>query len=260
MPAALAIVTGEWFYSLRSALDYIIWATAVHLHGLIPPPNEGVLQYPIYDTEKAWTSNLFRLKPLADHHREMLHEMQPFASNSDANYLGWINRLARIDRHRRLSTMTSYLADLKPVIALPDGCTAQLQWGNRVLGSGKTEVLRITVEPWSAGMVVNINPRSIIDPEIEDWSASPFWRGVTYSERFALMQIFVAGEVAIYEYDSTGDTRKPDMLTSGFKALADGRRQPSRGIAKERTPTKWSEPAAGKPSTRKAFDGGQTHP
>jgi hypothetical protein len=76
---------------------------------VIPPPNDGVLQYPIYDTDKAWTSNLFRLKPLADHHREMLHEMQPFASNSDASYLGWINRLARIDRHRRLSIMTSYL-------------------------------------------------------------------------------------------------------------------------------------------------------
>jgi hypothetical protein len=48
MPGELAVVTGEWFYSLRSALDYIIWATAVHLHGTIPPPSEGILQYPIY--------------------------------------------------------------------------------------------------------------------------------------------------------------------------------------------------------------------
>lgn len=133
MPAELAVVTGEWFYSLRCALDYIIWATAVHLSGAIPPPSGGGgVRYPIYENEKAWNGNLHRLEPLADHHREM----QPFASNLDANYLGWINRLARVDRHRRLSVMTSYLAESRPVIALPEGCTAQLEWGNRVLGSG----------------------------------------------------------------------------------------------------------------------------
>jgi integrase len=80
---------------LRSALDYLIWATAVHMSGALPPPGEGALQYPIYDTEQAWTNNLYRLKPLADHHREMLREMQPFASDNDANYLGWIVSHAR---------------------------------------------------------------------------------------------------------------------------------------------------------------------
>lgn len=95
-------------------------------------PAAGGVRYPIYENEKAWNGNLHRLEPLADHHREM----QPFASNLDANYLGWINRLARVDRHRRLSVMTSYLAESRPVIALPEGCTAQLEWGNRVLGSG----------------------------------------------------------------------------------------------------------------------------
>jgi hypothetical protein len=51
-----------------------------------PRPARGALQYPIYDTEQAWTNNLYRLKPLADHHREMLREMQPFASDND---LAW---------------------------------------------------------------------------------------------------------------------------------------------------------------------------
>jgi hypothetical protein len=66
----------------------------------------------------------------------MLHEMQPFASDVDPNYLGWINRLSRINRHRRLGVMTSYLAEMTPVIGLPIGCTARLQWGDRVLGLG----------------------------------------------------------------------------------------------------------------------------
>jgi hypothetical protein len=129
-----------------------------------------------------------------------------------------------------------------------------------VLGSGKTEVLRITIEPWSDGMKVIVNPRSIIDPEIEDWSASPFWRGVTCAERFAMMQIFVAGEVAIYEYDSTGETRKPEMLTSEFKALSESRRQPASKITEQRAPTMWSHRVAGKLSTRSSFDGGRTRP
>jgi hypothetical protein len=255
MPAELAVVTGEWFYSLRSALDYLIWATAVHVSGALPPPGEGALQYPIYDTEQAWTNNLYRLKPLADHHREMLREMQPFASDNDANYLGWINRLARIDRHRRLSVMTSYLAELQPVLALPEGCSAQLQWGSRILSPGKTDVLRIVVTPWTDDMQAKINPRSMIDPEIEDWTASRFWRRINYSERFRMMQAFVAGEVAVYEHDTTGTTSKADLLTAEFKAQADQRRPAQRPIVTPQTPTAWSEPSAGKQSSQAAFEG-----
>lgn len=60
---------------------------------MIPPPDEVQLQYPIYDAEETWNRNLYRLKHLAEHHRSMLKTMQPFNSNVDANYLGWINRL-----------------------------------------------------------------------------------------------------------------------------------------------------------------------
>lgn len=55
----------------------------------------------------AWTRNEYRLKHLAPHHREMLLQMQPFNSDPDAYYLGVINRLARIDRHRRLTIGTA---------------------------------------------------------------------------------------------------------------------------------------------------------
>ena len=78
MPSELSIAIGEWLYNLRSALDYLMWATAAHVSGRIPPPGEGQLQYPIYDTEAAWTSNLYRLKQVDEHHREMLKTMQPF--------------------------------------------------------------------------------------------------------------------------------------------------------------------------------------
>lgn len=98
-PAELAVTTGEWLYNVRSALDYVVWATAAYESGRIPPPTEGQLQYPIYDSEDAWSRNLYRLKPLAEHHRSMLKVMQPFSSSLDANYLGWINHAASADVH-----------------------------------------------------------------------------------------------------------------------------------------------------------------
>lgn len=54
--------------------------------------------------------------------------MQPFASDLDANFLGWINRLARIDRHRTLVDGACYLAELSSALAIDCGRTATLQW------------------------------------------------------------------------------------------------------------------------------------
>jgi hypothetical protein len=115
IPPELGILIGEWLYNLRATLDYVVWAAAAYVSGTIPPPQEHVLQYPIYDSEQAWKSNLYRLDVLDDHHRAMLLTMQPFSSNVDSNFLGWINRLARDDRHRRPQAMTSFIAEISPV-------------------------------------------------------------------------------------------------------------------------------------------------
>ena len=48
MPADFAGLFGEWLYNLRASLDYVIWAAAAYASGTLPPPNEGILQYPIY--------------------------------------------------------------------------------------------------------------------------------------------------------------------------------------------------------------------
>lgn len=261
IPPELAVITGEWLYNLRCALDYIVWATACYQSGAIPPPNEGTLQYPIYESADAWTRNLYRLKPLAEHHRAMLEQMQPFNSDPDSNYLGWINRLARIDRHRRLSIVTSYLAELNPVLAVPDGCDVTLQWGSRVLDGGKADVARIVVTPWQDDLEVLVNPRSGIDPEIAEWAGSAFWSRIPYSERFRLMQVFVAteiavyDEIAVYEYDCTGSSRKASVLTENYKAECDARRS-NRPITPRRQPrTEWGPALPGRPSTREAFRG-----
>lgn len=249
-PPELAVLTGEWLYNLRCALDYAIWAAAVYQSGRMPPPNEGQIQYLIYGAAADWERNLYRLKPLAQHQRDMLKQMQPYNSpDPDANYLGWLNRLARIDRHRRLSVVTAYMAEMSPVIGIPEGCSATLQFRDRVLIDGKAEIARVIVKPWREGWEIQANPRVGIDPEIEDWAKSPFWKRIPYNERFKMMQIFVTAEVAIYEYDSIGDTRKADLLTESFKVESDARRGAVQVVRHPQPRPDWGAPASGSPST-----------
>lgn len=255
MPPDFAVIMGEWLYNLRSTLDYVIWATAVHETGQRPPPKEEQLQYPIYETDAGWRNNLYRLESLADHHRLMLHRMQPFNSDRDANYLGWINRLARIDRHRRLTDGTAYLAIVEPVFRVPDGCTVSLEWGERVLVDGRADVARVTVSPWSEDMDISFNPRMGIDPEIGEWSASPFWGRWRFSERLSLIESFVGAEIAVYEYDSTGSSRKADLLTDDFKVEADARRSLRRIVHPPRRPVDWRPGGPARASTASRFAG-----
>jgi hypothetical protein len=249
IPAELGILIGEWLYNLRAALDNIIWATAAHVAGTIPPPKEHVLQYPIYDNEDAWTKNLYRLNSLADHHRQMLHQMQPYNSDVDANYLGWVNRLSRDDRHRRPNAMTSYIADLRPVVGLPPGTQATIQFGERIIDGGSADCVRLTVHNWTPDMVVKLNPRLGIDPEVLTWSTSPFWRRWNFTERLKMMEIFIAGEVAVYEYDCTGTSRKQDLLSGGYKAECDARGHGTAPVPAPRGDTEWTEPESGKPAS-----------
>jgi hypothetical protein len=256
LPQEFAVATGEWINHLRSVLDYTIWAAAAHVSGRVPPPNQGQVQYPIYESREAWERNLYRLDALADHHRAMLLTMQPFNSDADANYLGWINRISRSDRHRHLSRMGGYLVDLQPALKTPAACEATLQWGERTIYDGYADAARIVVAPWSSAMEIEINPRMGIDPEIEAWSRSPFWSTIPFPERLTMLQVFVAAEIAVYEYDATGASRKQEVLTADYRAECDarndGRRSPPR---RERPAVRWSAPVSPRRATERELSG-----
>lgn len=256
LPQEFAVATGEWINHLRSALDYTIWAAVAHASGTVPPPNQGQIQYPIYESREAWDRNLYRLGALADHHRAMLLTMQPFNSDADANYLGWINRIARSDRHRHLSRMAGYLAELQPALMTPAGCEATLQWGERVIYDGYADAARIVVAPWRSEMEIKINPRMGIDPEIEEWSHSPFWSKIRFPDRLKMLQIFVAAEIAVYEYDATGASRKHEVLTADYKAECDARDDgPRRPPRRERAAVRWSDPVSPRRATEHELSG-----
>jgi hypothetical protein len=256
-PTELPILFGEWLYNLRSALDYIIWAAAVHSSGQAPPPGEGDLQYPIYDSRTSWERNLRRLRPLAEHHREMLLIMQPFNSDLDGNYLGWINRLARIDRHRTLNEWTARLAEMEPVFRVPSGVRPRMQWGRRVLADGVCDFARLSFPSAEAADGLEGNPRVGIDPEIAEWGKSPFWGRTRFSERLHMLNVFVRVELGTYEYDCTGAS-EDEALADSFKAESDARR--ARGAFSpvsraELAPVVWLEAGAGRESSESRFLG-----
>lgn len=258
LPERMSVIFGEWLFNLRSALDSLIWATAVHMSRSDPPPKESALQYPIYDTEEQWTRNLYRLKPLADHQRDMLYAMQPFNTEiPDANFLGWINRLARIDRHRRMTIATARVAELNPVVEASRNDPPALEWGELQFQDGYCDLIRLTVQHGD-GPIPKVNPRAGIDPEIAEWGDSPWWSRKRFSDRLHVMELFVRAEVAVYEYDCTGRTREFNPTTEEFRQESDRRRASSTRapIARpSRSDVTWSKATGRKASTVSKFLG-----
>lgn len=255
IPSGFSLEFGEWLYNLRACLDYIIWAACAHVTGQMPPPDEGTLQYPIYEHPSAWGNNLYRLKHLRDHHREMLLRMQPFNSDADANYLGAINRLARVDRHRRLTITTGYIAEMEPIVEVPNGCNVTFQWGQRLLVDGEAEMARITISPWTDDTMIRVNPRSGIDPEVSEWAASDFWRRIRFTTRMKMIRAFVAAEIAVYEYDCRGTSRRSDLLSRGYMDACDERGRPAPIKRKPPPSVEWSAPVASRQTMRDRLEG-----
>ncbi len=225
-PTELAVLTGEWLYNLRCALDYAIYDVAVCATGRNPPPGRGTLQFPIYDTEQGWNRNRHRLGPLAEHHIGILEIMQPYRhEDPDTSALGWVNRLARIDRHRHLTVMAAYMSEMRPIVGVPEGCAVDMTFGERVIINDEAQIARFTVRPWREGWEVEANPQTGLDPEIAEWAESPFWRRIDYNQRLRMVQLVVETTLVTLEYDCVGHSREAQYLTDDFRVEADARRE-----------------------------------
>jgi hypothetical protein len=228
-PPEVSVLMGEWFYNLRCALDYAVYATAICDSGTDPPPGERVLQFPCCFTEANWGENLYRLKPLTERHRYLIECNQPYrCEDPDFSALGWLHRLARIDRHRRLHIMGAYTAELDPLIAVPMGCTVDTSVPlERVVVDGDTEIGRFTVTPWESGWKLQVNPRLGLDPEMTDWqSTTGRWSSLDYGQRLNALSVAVEATVAVLEYDCTGYSPKSQFLADSFRIESDTLRKP----------------------------------
>jgi len=124
-----------------------------------------------------------------------------------------------------------------------------------VVIDGYAQVARISVSPWTEDMELSVNPRIGIDPEIAEWAESAFWSRVRFTERLRMIQVFLSAEIAVYEYDCTGASRKAQVLVPEYRAQCD-ERGPQGPIRRPARPqVTWGPPSIGTSSTSARFEG-----
>jgi hypothetical protein len=131
--ASLSLEIGEMLYQLRSALDGLIYGSAVLVTKQDPPPSFRSLYFPICSTADDYRKSYGGLSFLPDECKQMIASLQPFA-NGQAGASGSINKnnsfallgeLSRIDRHRMLNLVRILVVSCDPLFRLPDGMTVR---------------------------------------------------------------------------------------------------------------------------------------
>lgn len=119
-----ALAVGEILFDLRSALDHLAYQLHVrHFRGTVPKQVrlkgfkrpvqvEGHTQFPIYDSEAAWSSNLSRIATLSKRDQTALQRLQPYIRWNDKWYwhrwaLSRLNAWHNWDKHRKLHLITA---------------------------------------------------------------------------------------------------------------------------------------------------------
>ncbi|MGK2852267.1 MAG: hypothetical protein ACSLFN_15350 [Candidatus Limnocylindrales bacterium] len=227
VPPLLPILFGEYFYNLRAALDYAVYATAVIDNGWQdPPPGEHVLQFPICESPKSWGANAFRVAPLSERHRGWIESVQPFVGGGNPRLRGiyWLNHMARLDRHRELRVVGGFLAEANPLVYGETGTVVTFDhMDNEVFVEDGTVIARFTISPWAEGDEVEANPQAGIDIELKDFflgrPADAEWLRLPISRRLWLIETVIHSEVGRLEFDTMKRTRAKylDKDWVGFK-------------------------------------------
>lgn len=214
VPPVISIEFGEYLYNLRAALDYLAFAVSVADSKQDPPPGEELIQFPIYDTEKSWMTNEYRIESFSDKHRSWVKAVQPFMGDKSPRHylLPWLNDLARKDRHRQLHVAGAYIAEAAPMVDAPNGAAVPFEEVEPVaFVEGDTVIARFQVVPFSAGDEVEANPNLALDVEIEEFARGrpddAKWLWFRMSMRLLVIDSFVEATIGRFERDCIGWTR-----------------------------------------------------
>lgn len=219
MPTSqLSILFGEYFYNLRAALDYAIYATAIVDNGWRdPPPGEKDLQFPVCETPKSWAANAYHVRPLSEKHRAWIESVQPYVGTDDPTERGiyWLNHLARLDRHRALRVVGGYVSESTPTVRVKAPAVVEFDEIDRkvfVDSYNGAVIASFTVAPWQSGDDVQANPNATLDIDLQDFAlgrprGKPTWLRLPMSERLFLIESVIHTEVGRLEFDCTRRTR-----------------------------------------------------
>ena len=215
VPPIIGVLFGEYFYNLRTALDYLVYDVAIHDSDANPPPRADSLQFPIYSNPDTWSRNEYRIDPLSEKHRGWLKDIQPcFRSDGHPEWDGlyWLNELARLDRHRQLHVVGGYITESAPLIDAPHATAVLFEDVDPyVFVEDDTEIARFKVVPHTRYDKVEGNPQTAIDIEIREWArmrpTNLAWTKWTLRIRCLVVEAYVDAVIGRFERDCTGRTR-----------------------------------------------------
>ena len=215
-PPTLGVLFGEYFYNLRTALDYCVYDVAIHDSKSNPPPNETSLQFPIYSNPDTWTKNEYRIKPLSEEHRGWLKAIQPCFRRDERprmDSLDWLNRLANRDRHRQLHVVGGYISESSPVVYVSDPAASVFfeDVDPSAFVEDYAEVARFKVVPHTPENKVEANPNTALDIEIEEMVRERVpemeWLYWPLRQRLFIIEAYVDAIIGRFENSCTGRTR-----------------------------------------------------
>jgi hypothetical protein len=203
----LALHFGEMLYQLRAALDSLVYEVAIFDTGSNPPPDAESLEFLIRGSEDSFHQGAWKIAPLSDKHRQMIHSLQPFdvpgrgeGEAAVARTFKELNDLARKDRHRGLRVVNAWVSNKDPLVEVPPGAT--LDWlkvtpDGLLDNSGELARFKVSgaADPHAE---LKANPNCAFDVTVED-AAPPVDDEDTLSSRARWMIACVAEVITGFE-------------------------------------------------------------
>lgn len=126
-----SLIVSDCLSSLRSALDYLVYAIAIQESGMNPPPDEGKLQFLIADNLERFEKSAWHIQSLTEETRRLIESVQPY----HRPYPGLPPLLAILrdfndsDKHRLLHVMVTSTAQgaFRDIRNVPDGTSIQIE-------------------------------------------------------------------------------------------------------------------------------------
>jgi hypothetical protein len=140
--AEWAVQIGEILHNFRSALDYLVYASATK--------HSWTTQFPIFHRERDWDA---KSRPMMRHvpqrYVEIVQASQPYQLPLvHEHLLSKLNYLSNTDKHRLLNTTATALSEVEPTF-LPERDVAAIHdviFDTGVLEEGQ-ELVRLLIEP-----------------------------------------------------------------------------------------------------------------
>jgi hypothetical protein len=103
----VSVCVGDCIHNLRSALDHLVYAIAVHESAKNPPPDENILAFPITTKPGDFKRAKNRIRTLSIGAQKAIEKVQPYnrVQNGSPSALSLLGRLDDVDKHRLLQVV-----------------------------------------------------------------------------------------------------------------------------------------------------------